>query len=45
MRLVNAGHDYSMIVRFWNLPMVMKANIAMDVQAEVDAKAQRKAQG
>jgi hypothetical protein len=43
MRLVLAGHDYYRVGTYWNLPMVMKANDAMDLQEEANAKAMRKA--
>lgn len=42
MRLVLAGHDYARIVQSWTLPMVLKANAAMDLQEEVNLLQQKK---
>ena len=41
MRLVLAGHDYAQIREHWTLPMVLKINRAMDLQARVDQKAKQ----
>ena len=42
LRLVNAGHDYSMIQRFWTLEMVLKANAAMDLAEQLRNKVRQK---
>jgi hypothetical protein len=43
LRLVNRGIDYGVIKRTWNLPMVLKANRAIDIQEKADRLAAKKA--
>jgi hypothetical protein len=37
------GHDYARILDSWTLPMVLRANQALDIQEEANAKSIRKA--
>jgi hypothetical protein len=43
MRLVNEGHDYGLILKGWTLPMVLRANKALDVQEKANTLSARKA--
>jgi hypothetical protein len=40
---VNAGHDYAAILKGWTLPMVIKANVAMDIQEDANRLAHESA--
>lgn len=44
LRLVNAGHDYALILKSWTLPMVIRANMALDIQEEANQLAAEKSQ-
>jgi hypothetical protein len=36
--LVLAGHDYGVIKNTWTLPMVLRANEALDLKEELESK-------
>jgi len=44
LRLVNRGHDYHQIKTKWSLPMVLRANEALDLQDDAERLARRNAE-